>query len=127
MNVKIDTKEKFSVIIPEKSEISANMTEEYSNLFESFLTKKIPHVVFNLQNVISIDENSLSMIIEMQQKFYNENYSFVICCIQDPILNDLKQKDFFDSMNITPTESEAWDIIQMEEIERELMDDQYGL
>jgi len=25
-------------------------------------------------------------------------------------------------MNITPTESEAWDIVQMEEIERELMD-----
>jgi len=26
-------------------------------------------------------------------------------------------------MNVTPTESEAWDIVQMEEIERELMDD----
>ena len=25
-------------------------------------------------------------------------------------------------MNVTPTESEAWDIVQMEEIERELMD-----
>jgi hypothetical protein len=24
--------------------------------------------------------------------------------------------------NITPTESEAWDIVQMEEIERELLD-----
>ena len=28
-----------------------------------------------------------------------------------------------ETMNITPTESEAWDIVQMEEIERELMDD----
>jgi hypothetical protein len=26
-------------------------------------------------------------------------------------------------MNVTPTESEAWDIVQMEEIERELLDD----
>ena len=25
-------------------------------------------------------------------------------------------------LNITPTESEAWDIVQMEEIERELLD-----
>jgi hypothetical protein len=25
-------------------------------------------------------------------------------------------------MNTTPTESEAWDIVQMEEIERELLD-----
>jgi len=26
-------------------------------------------------------------------------------------------------MNVTPTESEAWDIVQMEEIERELLGD----
>jgi hypothetical protein len=26
-------------------------------------------------------------------------------------------------MNVTPTESEAWDILQMEEIERELLGD----
>ena len=25
-------------------------------------------------------------------------------------------------LNVTPTESEAWDIVQMEEIERELLD-----
>jgi hypothetical protein len=25
-------------------------------------------------------------------------------------------------MNLTPTETEAWDIVQMEEIERELLD-----
>ena len=37
-------------------------------------------------------------------------------------------EDFLDSVNVleimnaTPTESEAWDIVQMEEIERELMD-----
>ncbi len=26
-------------------------------------------------------------------------------------------------MNVTPTQSEAWDIVQMEEIEREFLDD----
>jgi len=26
-------------------------------------------------------------------------------------------------MNVTPSESEAWDIVQMEEIERELLSD----
>ena len=27
-------------------------------------------------------------------------------------------------MNVTPTESEAWDIVQMEEIEREFLDEE---
>jgi len=30
--------------------------------------------------------------------------------------------DLLDYLNITPSESEAWDIVQMEEIERELLD-----
>jgi hypothetical protein len=29
-------------------------------------------------------------------------------------------------MNATPTESEAWDIVQMEEIERELLDNEFS-
>ena len=29
--------------------------------------------------------------------------------------------ELLELMNITPTESEAWDILQMEEIERELL------
>ncbi|RYZ15978.1 MAG: anti-anti-sigma factor, partial [Chitinophagaceae bacterium] len=32
--------------------------------------------------------------------------------------------DLLELMNVTPTESEAWDIVQMEEIERELLDDE---
>jgi hypothetical protein len=32
------------------------------------------------------------------------------------------QLELLEMMNVTPTESEAWDIVQMEEIERELLD-----
>jgi hypothetical protein len=33
----------------------------------------------------------------------------------------LKAIEMDDILNLTPTESEAWDIVQMEEIERELL------
>ena len=33
-----------------------------------------------------------------------------------------EEAELLDLLNFTPTESEAWDIVQMEEIERELMD-----
>jgi hypothetical protein len=35
----------------------------------------------------------------------------------------LEELDLAETMNITPSESEAWDIVQMEEIERELFED----
>jgi len=123
MNVKIDTKEKFSVITPEDSEITANMSENLLNLLQSYQQKETPHLVLNLSNVQQIDDEVLDMIVEQQQSFYQENFSFVICCVNADIIAKLEEKEYLDIMNITPSESEAWDIVQMEEIERELLND----
>jgi hypothetical protein len=37
----------------------------------------------------------------------------------------LDKAEVLEMLNITPTESEAWDILQMEAIERELLDDDH--
>lgn len=121
MNVKIDTKEKFCVITPEVNEITAKMSDELSNCLSIQLSKSVPHSILNLHLAEKIDDAVLTMIYEMQQKFYNDNNSFVICGINKSILNQLEALELLDSMNITPSESEAWDIVQMEEIERELL------
>jgi hypothetical protein len=42
--------------------------------------------------------------------------------LSDDLQNALDSTEFGEVMNLTPTESEAWDIVQMEEIERELLD-----
>ena len=121
MNVKIDTKEKFSVITFQDSNISANMTDELQKLLQSFQISPIPHLVLNMSLVKEIETSMLEMIVEKQQIFYNENYSFVICALPSEVLSQLTELDLLDAMNVTPTESEAWDIVQMEEIERELL------
>ena len=123
MNVKLDTKEKFTVISPIEAIISANMSVELQLLLQSFFEKTIPHVILNLNAVNEIEDEPLQMIVDMQQKFYNDNFSFVLCELNKSIIMSLEEKDLADSMNITPTESEAWDLVQMEEIERELLND----
>jgi hypothetical protein len=43
------------------------------------------------------------------------------CCKFQPSVEEfLEKNEFLEEMNVTPTESEAWDIVQMEEIERDL-------
>jgi anti-anti-sigma regulatory factor len=64
----------------------------------------------------------LKQLAQSQEQFYDNNASFVICCLSDSLNKQLDQSDWGDIMNTTPTESEAWDIVQMEEIERELLD-----
>jgi len=120
MNVKIDTKEKFTVITPIEADISANMTDELSVLLLNYADKPIPHVILNMKNVLTITKEGGEKIASLQQQFYEKNCSFVICELNEKIENLLEESQLLEEMNTTPTESEAWDIVQMEEIEREL-------
>jgi anti-anti-sigma factor len=124
MNVKIDTKEKFTVITPQEAVFAANMTGELNDLLLPYLQKDIPHIVFNMKAVEQTDEEAGTLLASVQQKFYENNCSFVICNLQDAVETLLDEKELLELMNVTPTESEAWDIVQMEEIERELMGDE---
>ena len=122
MEVKIDTKEKFHVITLSQPELSATMTEELSDRLVSFLQSGTKNIVLNLKELRSIDNISAENLVKVQQKFYENNASFVICQLQAQVEDYLDKDQLLEMMNITPTETEAWDIIQMEEIERELLD-----
>ena len=121
MNVKIDTKERFTVITPQEAHLSVNMTEELSHLLLTYLQKDIPHIVLNMKAVQSVDEPVEEKLAQVQQQFYENNFSFVICNLQPEIEKLLDKKELLELMNVTPSESEAWDMVQMEEIERELL------
>jgi len=122
MKVKIDTKEKFHVITPQESTIPANMTDELKDEILPYLEKKIKNLIVNLSQVSDVDRNSAEMIVVMQKRFYDDNVSFVICEMQKSVQKIFEQLKLLHVINIAPTESEAWDIVQMEEIERELLD-----
>ena len=123
MQVKIDTKEKFHVITIPEAQITANMTEELEASLGSYLQNDVKSLVLNLAPVEGMDIAAAEKLVNLQQRFYEENASFVICCMQPALENFLAEQELLDVMNVTPTESEAWDIVQMEEIERELLDD----
>ena len=121
MNFKIDTKEKFTVITPINENLSDKLTEELVQIATEQLNKDIRNVVVNLKNVFSLNESAATLFIKLEQTFYENNASFVICELQPSVETEFEQDELLDLLNITPTESEAWDIVQMEEIERELM------
>lgn len=121
MQVKIDTKEKFHAITLPGPSVSATMTEELGSCLLPYLQNDVKNVVLILQDIESIDIAAAEKLVEIQQKFYENNASFVICALRKPVEEFLDQNELLELMNVTPTESEAWDIVQMEEIERELL------
>jgi len=123
MNVKIDTKEKFTVLRITELTISANMSDDVETLFREYLSKPVPNLVVDLSSVLSIEPAVLENMAAIQQEFYERNISFVYCCMTKTVEDQFDEAELLESMNVTPTESEAWDIVQMEEIERELLGD----
>ena len=125
MKVKIDTKEKFHVITLIEPMLTVNIAAELSNLSTDYLQQKIKNIVLNLSNTDTIEhEIAADQLAQLQQKFYENSASFVICNIHPAVEAQLESMELLEFMNVTPTESEAWDIVQMEEIERELLDDE---
>ena len=120
MNVKIDTKEKFHVITVPGPAISATMTDELGDCLLPYLQNDVKSIVLVLTDVNSIDLPAAEKLVYIQQKFYENNASFVICELKQPVEDFLDKNELLEIMNVTPTQSEAWDIVQMEEIEREM-------
>jgi len=87
-----------------------------------YLQNDVKNVVLNLKDIRDIDNAAAEKLVSIQQKFYENSASFVVCELQKSVEEFLDQDELLEIMNVTPTESEAWDIVQMEEIERELLD-----
>lgn len=123
MNFKMDTKEKFNEITISESHLSANMTAELEKMLIAILDNSVKNVVLNLEGVQQLDTEAANKLASVQQQFYEGSNSFVIYGIQPAVEHMLDEIGLLEQMNITPTQSEAWDIVQMEEIERELLDE----
>ncbi len=120
---KIDTREKFHAITMNGPVFAANMTADVENCLLPLLEKQVKNVVLSMKDIISVDVAAAETLVKLQQSFYEQNASFVVCELQPHVEQQLDDANLLELMNITPTESEAWDIVQMEEIERELMDE----
>ena len=121
MQVKIDTKEKFHVITVNSTSLYADITGHLDDTLIPYLQNGVPNIILNLAEVQSIDNLTAEWLVKIQQKFYEAGHSFVVCHLQPGVEKFLDDADLLEMMNVTPTTSEAGDIVQMEEIEREFM------
>lgn len=122
MQVKTDTKEKFHVITVPGPTLSATMTDELGKCLLPYLQNDVKSLVLVLKEIEVIDLPVAEKLVYLQQQFYENNASFVICELQKNVEEFLDNNELLELMNVTPSESEAWDIVQMEEIEREFLD-----
>ena len=120
MQVKIDTREKFHAITILEPVLAANMTEALEQELMPLLEKDIKNVILILKDIPEVEEAAAESLVKIQQAFYDNSASFVICELTPAVEKSLEDNGLLELMNVTPTESEAWDIVHLEEIEREM-------
>ncbi|MGL6067482.1 MAG: STAS domain-containing protein, partial [Sediminibacterium sp.] len=79
MEVKIDTKEKFTVITPITLDVSANIAADLVEKCRTILTSPVKNLILNLEAVTYLDDAGIEGITQLQQEFYENNASFVVC------------------------------------------------
>jgi anti-anti-sigma factor len=121
MQVKIDTREKFHAITIVEPVLAANMTEDLEKSLLPILEKDVKNVVLILKDIPEVKDAAATALVNIQQSFYDNGASFVICELTPAVELYLENNGYLELMNVTPTESEAWDIVQLEEVERELL------
>jgi anti-anti-sigma regulatory factor len=127
MSFKFESKEKFHVITVEEPELTASLSELLAATTKKILRPDsapepaVRNLILDLSPVQRIELPAAEKLIEIQVAFYESGASFVVCCLQAGVQQTFELADLSDLLNSTPTESEAWDIVQMEEIERELL------
>jgi anti-anti-sigma factor len=121
MQVKIDTREKFHAITILEPILAANMTEELEKSLLPLLDKDVKNVVLILKDIPELEDAAATSLVKIQQAFYDNGASFVICELTPAVEQYLEDNGFLEVMNVAPTETEAWDIVHLEEVERELL------
>ena len=122
MQYKTDLKEKFTVVTFLDASLTSNSVPEINDLTQKILTQSPKNLVLNCGHVKQWDASIIAVLGNAQQQFYDNNASFVICALSEDLQKGIDDSEYAEMMNLTPTETEAWDIVQMEEIERELLD-----
>jgi len=122
MLFKIDTREKFYVIKIEEIDLSANLADDFTELLTNCLDTMPKNSIINLNKVDTISTEIIQQLVSFQEFSVENNISLVFCELTKGFKSILSNQDLLDIIHTTPTESEAVDMIYMEEMEREMWD-----
>jgi anti-anti-sigma regulatory factor len=121
MEFKIDTKTNYTLILPETPEINENMAEALRQKVKELTLQGNHSYIVDLTNCQSCSLAAGNILLDLHETVYNNAGSLVFTDLQDPVLQSMKKEQWHLSLNLTPTLIEAIDIVNMENIERDLL------
>ncbi len=119
MQFKIDTKEKLVIFRLEETTLDAKMAVLLEEALEHLQDLEEKNLVLALDSLGSADERGLRAIFTVYNRQYERGLSAAVAHLNTTLTTRLITA-YPDMQNVVPTESEAIDMVMMEDFEREL-------
>jgi anti-anti-sigma regulatory factor len=122
MEFKIDTRDTYTLLTPSAPHLDANMAAALQEKLHTLADEGQTAFVIDLMNATSADGAAFEVFVSQHEEAYEANRSLVFTGVVDGLLQQMKQERVHLTLNLTPTLEEAVDIVNMEALERELLE-----
>lgn len=125
MTFKFETKETYTIILPESDVLDVNVAEELFQTIKTDTQFDTHNFIIDGSNCQKYEIDANALLLELHDYVYHVmNGSIVFTHLNQDVYNKFKQERLHLSLNITPTLIEAVDIISMEVLERDLLSEE---
>jgi anti-anti-sigma factor len=124
MKYRIDKQDQYSILALDEENLNSTIAPNLKSDFIFFNNEGVRNLILDMSNVKFVDSSGLSAILT-GHRLWNSGGSFIIAGELQPMVKKLIEISRLDTiLTLTPTVSEAIDYMKMEEIERELQQEE---
>lgn len=124
MKYTVDKQEKYTTFKLSEENLNSLIAPNLKSEFVILINEGVPNLIFDLSEVKYVDSSGLSAILA-GNRYWGQDGSFILTgVVHDNVKNLIKISRLDSVLKIIPTVQESIEYIFMEEIERELNDEE---
>lgn len=120
MNFRTEHKDKYAIVSLLAEKLDGTISPSLKSEFVMVNAGGSKNIIFDLSKTRYCDSSGLSAILVGNRLCKNAGGSFIICGVQDTVKKLITISQLDTILQITPTSTEAHDLVVIEEVERGL-------
>lgn len=121
MSFEIEKKDKYTLIRSKIEKLDSTVSPLLKSELVVISNNGGRNIIMDLSNTRYCDSSGLSAILVGNRLCKNANGSFIVCGLQDSVKKLITISQLDTILNITPSFTEAEDMLFMEEVERDIL------
>jgi hypothetical protein len=124
MQFKIDAKEQYTVIKPQSTLLDNTLAANLAEKCQELTQIAAQNFIIDLSDCQDVQKDCLDPLLALAIAQSEQSQSFVLSNVPSAFISLIKAEEAIDSINYAPSLIEAVDIINMEILERDLLNEE---